>query len=401
MQVSFGVIGAGGFAAGMSELILTSGQKIQPAVNLLAVAEPDQKTHADRLAELRQRGVATYSSIDEVLARSDVEAVWLPLPIGLHRSFTERALAAGKAVICEKPVAGSVQDVDAMIKARDAAGLPVAIGYQSAYEPATKTLKEQLRNGVIGDIQSLTLSACWSRPEAYYQRANWVGRIQQNGVWILDSPPNNALAHYVHLPLFLLDATPVSIEAELYRVWPIENYDTISMRVQLKCGSKNVSMLALLTHACHTNFGPRIVITGTKGSVEWTPTETNITVDGKRTAMERQIHHPSHILERVARLFKGIPDDTRLVAQLEDGRRQTVVVNGASEASVIRDVPSEHYEVIEKEGFVYRGIRGINAAFDTCVSRNVMLHESGLLPFTQPPGKANLVGYSHFKGPKR
>src|SRR5688572_8632804 len=106
MQVSCAIIGAGGFAASVTDLILSTGAQVQPAVNLVAVAEPDQKTHAERLAMLRQRGIAIYTSIDEVLARPEVEAVWLPLPIGLHRSFTERALAAGKAVICEKPVAG-------------------------------------------------------------------------------------------------------------------------------------------------------------------------------------------------------------------------------------------------------------------------------------------------------
>src|SRR5829696_1805709 len=72
-----------------------------------------------------------------------IDAVWLPLPIHLHRPYTERALAAGKAVLCEKPAAGCVDDVDAMIAARDASGRGVLIGFQDVYQPCVIQLKRR------------------------------------------------------------------------------------------------------------------------------------------------------------------------------------------------------------------------------------------------------------------
>ena len=53
----------------------------------------------------------------EHLLACDIQAVWLPLPIDLHCPYTKLALAAGTAVLCEKPAAGCVDDVDDMIAA--------------------------------------------------------------------------------------------------------------------------------------------------------------------------------------------------------------------------------------------------------------------------------------------
>ena len=60
--------------------------------------------------------------------------------------------------------------------------------------------------------------------------------MQRDGRWVMDSPAANALSHFLQLPLYLLGpsmnqaATPVKVEAELYRANSIENYDTCSIR---------------------------------------------------------------------------------------------------------------------------------------------------------------------------
>src|SRR5206468_10275492 len=105
--------------------------------------DPALERFGARVRELNQRGVKTVRSFDQLVAL-DIEAIWLPLPIDLHRPYTEAALAAGKAVMCEKPAAGSVDDVDAMIAARDRAGLGVLIGFQDIYQPAVATLKQRI-----------------------------------------------------------------------------------------------------------------------------------------------------------------------------------------------------------------------------------------------------------------
>ena len=80
---------------------------------------------------------------------------------------------------------------------------------------------------------------------------------------MLDSPVENAISHYLNVTLFLLGPTPYeaatveSVEAELYRARPIDNYDTISMRLTLAGGC---SVVVLMTHACATQVNARVQI---------------------------------------------------------------------------------------------------------------------------------------------
>src|SRR5438045_6504339 len=123
----FGLVGMGGYAgqACLSILKRTGPQKVR----LTAVHDPAAENFPELLGILKERGITVYKTYEELLA-SPIKALWLPVPIDLHRPFTEQALQAGKAVLCEKPAAGCIQDVEAMIRARDAAKKPVAIGYQ-------------------------------------------------------------------------------------------------------------------------------------------------------------------------------------------------------------------------------------------------------------------------------
>ncbi len=201
--VPIGLTGLGGYAGNICRLLTAQDSPFR----LAAVCEPDLAAHADLVDELRGRGVSVSASWEQLLAQP-IEAVWLPLPIPLHRPYTEQALAAGKAVMCEKPAAGCVQDLDAMRQAQDRAGLPVALGFQDIYEPSTHALKLALLAGEIGTVRSATLTACWPRDSRYYARSAWAGRQKQDGVWVMDSPASNALAHFVNLALFLMGEEP-------------------------------------------------------------------------------------------------------------------------------------------------------------------------------------------------
>lgn len=406
--VIFGVTGLGGYGGRICRLLLDSGAHgyadgAEPYVKLAAVCEPDLARHADAAGELRARGVAVVQLWEDFLALP-TEAVWLPLPIPLHRPYTEQALAAGKAVMCEKPAAGSVQDVDAMIAARDRAQLPAAIGFQDMYRPSTAALKEALLAGRIGRVRSATLMACWPRDSNYYGRSLWAGRQQLNGSWVLDSPANNALAHYVSLALFLLGQTRdqsaalVRVEAELYRAKPIENYDTCGIRVATET---DATVLVLFTHACRETHNTRIVIEGERGKLIYEPGLQAVieTPDGIETVVLRDENLHGSMVDRFARLVRGIPDD-RCTATFEVARAHTVAINGASEASPVRDVPLEFVETLPsgEDGHV-RVITGIEELFRICAETQRLPHETGLAAWTQPAGRKNLGGYRYFAGP--
>jgi predicted dehydrogenase len=384
--VTYGTFGLGGYAGYTLELLSKRAAAEPHMSQLLAVCEPDHTTHAKKIEDLRARGIKVFDNPQELFAQP-VDAVWLPLPIDLHRKYMEMALDAGKAVLCEKPAAGAVDDVDAMTAARDRADLPVAIGFQDIYDTRVLALKKRLVSGELGQIESAGVIGLWPRDDGYFGRNGWAGALKRNGVWVLDSPANNAMAHFVNLSLFLVgptlyeSATPVAIEAELYRGNDIENYDTCSLRVELATG---VKLLVLMSHATAVLHDPTI----------------EVKVEDTREVVEYRDQDRRHMHDRFTNLVAGRPDD-RPVATLEMARNHTLLINGASEAAKVVSVPESSIERLKGKGAnTLRSIRRLDTLMKSCFAKGRMLHESGLANWTVPAGSKDLRGYKQFNGVK-
>ncbi len=97
-------------------------------------------------------GIAVFEDYDALLAHDGIDAVFLPLPNSLHAEWTQRALAAGKHVLCEKPVAMSVDELDRLIAARDRAGLLAAEGFMIVHHPQWHLAQALYRDGAIGRL---------------------------------------------------------------------------------------------------------------------------------------------------------------------------------------------------------------------------------------------------------
>lgn len=398
-KLRLATLGLGNWAGRMVDLLL----KMQgTSIELLNVCEPNLQPHAKKAFELKHAGIHVVESLDDVLSDKRVEGVYLPVPIHLHRPFTEKCLAAGKAVLVEKPVAGCVQDVDAMIAARDRFQKPALVSFQDTYDPAMLRLKREILNGSIGQVQSASLIGCWPRDESYYQRTTWAGKIRAGDTWVLDSPVTNAFAHYLHLTLFLLGdaetswAQPTSVEAELYRVYDIENYDTASQRFM----AAGVPVLVLLTHACRQSIGPIICLQGNSGSLRVDLSSRTAQVSSTRGTRMIQLSADSRMdaINAFAAHVKHRETPSAL-STLEAARAHVVATNGASQAALVRTLPEEFIGgYISPDGDPGRFIPGIEHAMLACVEQQQMLHESSLVPWSVPPGQLSLLGYSQFTG---
>jgi len=114
--VRIGIIGLGRMGANhLSAWTRTSG------VEVIAVADPDPTRAAVMLAQNGAQDVTLHSEWSELLARDDIDAVSVVCPSSLHAEVSIAALEAGKHVLCEKPLAPSVEDAKAMVAAADAA----------------------------------------------------------------------------------------------------------------------------------------------------------------------------------------------------------------------------------------------------------------------------------------
>ena len=121
--------------------------------------------------------VYTYDNFDTIKDNLEVDVVYVVLPNSMHMEYTIRAAKAGKHVLCEKPMANSVEDCHKMIDACKVANRKLMIGYRMRYEPLTLKLIDMTRNSdKLGKIAHIEATCGSNRTNNRYED---VWRIQK------------------------------------------------------------------------------------------------------------------------------------------------------------------------------------------------------------------------------
>ena len=144
--IGWGVIGA-------------TSQVAQKAVLPAIVASPGARLVAVASARAADGGGArfgaarAYRAYAALLDDPEVEAVYVPLPNSLHREWVERAAAAGKHVLCEKPLAPTPADAEAMAAACAAAGVTLLEAYMTPFHPRAMAIETLVASGRLGALR--------------------------------------------------------------------------------------------------------------------------------------------------------------------------------------------------------------------------------------------------------
>ncbi|HEV2267906.1 MAG TPA: Gfo/Idh/MocA family oxidoreductase [Steroidobacteraceae bacterium] len=107
------------------------------------------------LYDVRTSAIYSYESFDEIRHNDEIDAVYIALPNSMHAEYTIRAAQAGKHVLCEKPMATSLADCDAMIAACRKANVKLMIAYRCQYHPSHLEAIELIRTGAVGQVQAI------------------------------------------------------------------------------------------------------------------------------------------------------------------------------------------------------------------------------------------------------
>jgi predicted dehydrogenase len=99
-----------------------------------------------------QPNLRVHESYQDLLDDPGIDAVYIPLPNHLHVEWSLKALAAGKHVLCEKPMTMNAAEFDQLIEARDASGKLAAEAYMIVHHPQWQWVKEQVESGAIGKL---------------------------------------------------------------------------------------------------------------------------------------------------------------------------------------------------------------------------------------------------------
>jgi glucose-fructose oxidoreductase len=147
-KVGFAVVGLGKLALGQ----IVPGFRNCRSAELTSLVSGDPQKAARIAAEqhLPSGSTYTYADFDRIVANPKIEVVYIVLPNFLHAEYTIRALRAGKHVLCEKPMATTVADAEAMIAEAKKANRKLMIAYRCHYEPLNLAAMRRMRSGLLG-----------------------------------------------------------------------------------------------------------------------------------------------------------------------------------------------------------------------------------------------------------
>jgi D-xylose 1-dehydrogenase (NADP+, D-xylono-1,5-lactone-forming) len=135
-----------------------------PKVNLLAVASRDNK-RAEEYARNWEIERA-YGSYEELLADSEIEAVYNPLPNTMHVEWSIKALEAGKHVLCEKPMSRNAAEVERAFEVAERNGRILSEAFMYRHNPQTRRLKQLVGDGAIGELRLIRAAFSYGLYEA-------------------------------------------------------------------------------------------------------------------------------------------------------------------------------------------------------------------------------------------
>lgn len=147
-RVRYGVVGLGHIA---QVAVLPAFAHARENSELVALFSDDAEKLARLGRKYRLEHLFDYDEFEQGLKAAEVDAVYIALPNHLHREYTERAANAGVHVLCEKPMAVTEEDCEAMIEVCDRNGVKLMIAYRLHFEEANLRAVELVQGGRIGE----------------------------------------------------------------------------------------------------------------------------------------------------------------------------------------------------------------------------------------------------------
>ena len=300
------------------------------------------------------RGPDNFAALTDIavaLANPQVDVVDICLPPHLHVPVTLDALAAGKHVVCEKPMATSMADADRVKVAAQQAGKHIFPVFQYRWGPAFSKLRHLQATGLTGRVQTASLETHWSRGADYYAipwRGTWEG--ERGGAVLGHAIHNHDLMTHIAGPVASVSAMTTT------RVNPIETEDCAAIAFTLTSGALCTSSITLGAATDETRL--RIAfehLTATSGTEPYAPGAAQWTFTARDPANQAAIdaalgETPAEptgfqgFFTEVANALDGAPNTA---VTLEDGTASIALVTAIYHAArtgerVSLPIPPDH-----------------------------------------------------------
>lgn len=127
----------------------------------IVTGTPEKEEKWANKYDIPKENIYTYNNFDEIVHNDAIDIIYVVLPNAMHADFCIRAAQAGKHVICEKPMAVSVAECDAIIAACKKAQVKLSVGYRLHSEPYTQEVKRMVKEKTFGAVQYVSAEAAY------------------------------------------------------------------------------------------------------------------------------------------------------------------------------------------------------------------------------------------------
>ncbi|NVJ98896.1 MAG: Gfo/Idh/MocA family oxidoreductase [Alphaproteobacteria bacterium] len=250
----FAIVGCGRISKRHSEL-LGLGQ-IENAA-LAAVCDIDE-SKAKALGE--KFDVPYYTDMDLMMQHEDIDVCTVLTPSGMHAEHTIRLAKYGKDIVVEKPMALTLDDADAMIRACDQHNCRLFVIKQNRFNVPVVKMREALDADKFGQLVLGTVRVRWARHQAYYDQDSW------RGTWAMDGGVlTNQASHHLDLLQWCMGEVESVFAKSTTALANIEAEDTAVVTLKFKNGA--LGLIEATSATRPVDLEGSISVLGSKGSV--------------------------------------------------------------------------------------------------------------------------------------
>ena len=322
-MLRFGLLGAG--RIGVMHARNLANHPNAELVGVFDIYEPA------RAAAARETASRTFGSAGELLSDGSIDAVLIATSTDTHCQLIERAVRAGKAVLCEKPIHLDIGEVDRCRKVVAASGAPVQIGFNRRFDPGHAALRSALDAGEIGKPELAVISSRDpSPPPLEYVRVS-------GGLF------RDMMIHDFDMARFLLGEDPVEVTAMgsvLVDEQIGQEGDVDTAMVTMRMASGALCHINC-SRRCSYGYDQRIEVFGGDGMlISGNPTPTEIERYGAAgTGTRQRLHHffieryRDSYLREVDAFVRAVESGSEPSPSFDDGRLALVLANAAVESA--------------------------------------------------------------------
>ncbi|RAJ95922.1 putative dehydrogenase [Larkinella arboricola] len=150
-RVGYAIVGLGHLS--LDELLPAFGESKKSKVVALVSGSPEKMRKVAQQYGVKPESCYSYQDYDKLKDNKEVQVIYIVLPNSMHAEYTIRGAQAGKHILCEKPMANSVQECQAMIDACKKADRKLMVAYRIQYEPNNRMIRQMVQDQKYGTVK--------------------------------------------------------------------------------------------------------------------------------------------------------------------------------------------------------------------------------------------------------